>query len=655
MSRVLDSIADPSDIKRLDYSSLQLLADELRSEIINTVAVTGGHLAPNLGVVELTLALHKTFDSPRDRIIFDVGHQCYVHKLLTGRKDVFHTLRQYGGISGFPSPRESEHDAFVTGHSSTSISVGLGFAKARDLLGEDYSVVCVIGDGSLTGGLAFEALNHAGHIKSDIIVVLNDNEMSISPNVGALASYLSRVRLDPRVVKVKEDLEDLIRRIPAIGGTMSDVVTRLKGSIKYLVVPAMFEEFGFTYIGPVKGHDIPAICRALFDARRKGGPVLVHVSTTKGKGCRYAELNPAFYHGVDPFDPETGEPVARPNPNGTPTFTQAFGNTLVDAADQSSDIVAITAAMARGTGLQTFSEQYPSRFFDVGIAEEHAVTFAAGLAKAGMRPVVAVYSSFLQRAYDQIIHDVCIQNLPVVLAIDRAGLVGEDGQTHHGVFDISFLRHIPNLILMAPRDHQELAEMLRFALAIGRPVAIRYPKGASPVPRPSGSAPIALGVAETIRSGTDAAIVALGSMVPVAEQAAGLLQKVGLSCGVVNARFAAPIDDRTIGEIASRQMPIVTLEEGCVDGGMGSAIAQIVAELPPPARVQVVNLGIPKAFVQHGSRDRLLHELGLDPEGVANRVQTLVEETRSSRQGHGAVKRVSAPRVEEERIGQGTS
>lgn len=651
MTRIMDCLSGPEDLKELDDSALNALAQELRDEIINTVAATGGHLAPNLGVVELTLALHRVFDSPRDRIVWDVGHQCYVHKLVTGRRDLFHTLRQYGGISGFPLPTESEHDAFATGHSSTSISVGLGMAKARDLKGEDYSVVCVIGDGSMTGGLAFEGLNHAGHLKTDLIVVLNDNEMSISPNVGALASCLTRIRLNPRVVRIKEDIEELIRRIPAIGSTMSDLITRLKGSIKYLVVPAMFEEFGFTYMGPVKGHDIAGLTRSLSDARRRGGPVLVHVATTKGKGYRHAESKPAIYHSIGPFEPMTGKPI-EPSGGDEPTFTQAFGDALVQLSSESDDIVAITAAMTAGTGLERFAAEYPSRFFDVGIAESHAVTFAAGLAKEGFRPVVAIYSSFLQRAYDQIVHDVCVLGLPVVFAVDRAGIVGEDGLTHQGIFDVSFLRNIPNMTLLAPRDHKELAAMLKFALASCRPVAIRYPKGTSPSPRREQREPVVRGCSEILVHGTDIALIALGSMTPVAEAAASQLSECGVSCTVIDARFVSPIDCRVISDIASTGAPIVTLEEGCVEGGFGSAVAQIVAQLPQAEKAPVLNLGIPNAFVEHGSRDRLLRELGLDPEGVVARIRTLLAdpnlETASS---SGSV----SPRVEGEKIGQGTS
>lgn len=651
MGRILDRVSGPQDLKALDNPTLAALAEELRQEIINTVAVTGGHLAPNLGVVELTLALHRVFDSPRDRIIWDVGHQCYVHKLVTGRKHLFYTLRQYGGISGFPKPTESEHDAFVAGHSSTSISIGLGMAKARDLRGEDYSVVCVIGDGSISGGMAFEALNHAGHLKTDLIVVLNDNEMSISPNVGALASCLTRIRLNPGVVRVKEDIEELIRRIPAIGSTMSDLVTRVKGSIKYLVVPTMFEELGFTYIGPVKGHDIPGLTRSLSDARRRGGPVLVHVATTKGKGYEHAESNPERFHSVGPFELKSGDLIEL-SPSSEPTFTQVFGETLVGLAGESEDIVAITAAMTAGTGLERFAVEFPERFFDVGIAESHAVALAAGLAKAGLRPVVAVYSTFLQRAYDQIMHDVCILGLPVVFAIDRAGIVGEDGQTHQGIFDICFLRHIPNMTVLAPRDREELTAMLKFALSFDGPVAIRYPKGTSPQPRREQRAPIVYGRAETIINGTDVVLISLGSMTPVAEAAASRLAESGVSCAVVDARFASPIDRKTILDIAARRMPIVTLEEGCIEGGMGSAIAQIIAQLPGSKKARVLNLGIPRVFVEHGSRDRLLREFGLDPESVAARVLELLAPLGATAPVHEGLLPLQA---KGEEVGQGTS
>ena len=514
MSNLLKQIHSLRDIRSMSLASLGELAREIRHELIKTVANNGGHLAPNLGVVELTLALHRVFNSPVDKIIWDVGHQCYVHKLLTGRKDEFGTLRQFGGICGFPRPSESIHDAFGTGHSSTSISAALGMAIARDLKGENHSVVAVIGDGAMTGGMAFEALNHAGHLKKNLIVVLNDNEMSIAQNVGAMSGYLTRLRTDPMYSRGKEEIEQLLRRIP-IGSTLLKFGERLKDSLKHLVVPGMlFEELGFTYLGPVDGHDLKAVTTILNQARNQKGPVLVHVLTKKGKGYRPAEENPDRFHGVGPFNPATGEVIKN---SSAPSYSEVFGRTLTRLAQQDQSILAITAAMTSGTGLNSFARLFPGRFFDVGIAEQHAVTLAAGLAKEGYHPVVTIYSTFLQRAYDQILHDVCLQNLPVTFAIDRAGLVGEDGATHHGLFDYAYLRHIPNMVIMAPRDENELQHMLATAVQHPGPAAVRYPRGtATGCKMDEELKTLPVGQALVLRKGRDLTLLAVGCMVCMA-------------------------------------------------------------------------------------------------------------------------------------------
>ncbi len=592
-----------------------MLAAEIREEIIHTVSKTGGHLAPSLGAVDLAVALHAVLDSPRDKIIWDVGHQAYAHKLLTGRRESFATLRQFGGVAGFPRRDESPHDAFNTGHSSTSISAALGMAKARDLKGDDFTVVAVIGDGSLTGGMAFEALNHAGHVKGDLIVVLNDNEMSISPNVGALASYLARLRTEPRLLKLRQDLERILEGIPRIGKDLAESVRRLKGSLKYLVVPGMlFESLGFTYLGPLDGHDIPSVMRTVEDARAKGGPVLIHVITKKGRGYRPAEADPRKFHGVGKFDVESGE-LARSS--GPPTYTQVFGETIADLAARDPRIVAITAAMPDGTGLDTFGRRHPDRFFDVGIAEQHAVTFAAGLASQGLMPVAAIYSTFLQRAYDQIVHDVALQGIHVVFAVDRAGLVGEDGPTHHGAFDLAYLRSVPGMTVMAPADEGELVAMLSYALALDGPVAVRYPRSqglGEAAFRPS--KPIDLGKGVVVREGDDVAIVAIGSMVHPSLQAAEILQRRGVAAAVVNARFAKPLDEDLLLEAAGRSGRVVVVEEGTAVGGFGSGVAAAFARRTG-APVAMRHLALPDSFVEHGAREVLLAACGLTPHHIA--------------------------------------
>ncbi|HHY47459.1 MAG TPA: 1-deoxy-D-xylulose-5-phosphate synthase [Firmicutes bacterium] len=617
--RLLDSIDLPGGLDQLDHQQIEQLAREVRSEIIRTVARNGGHLAPSLGVVELTIALHRVLKCPRDKIIWDVGHQSYAHKILTGRLDRFDTLRKYGGLSGFPRRDESPFDAFNTGHSSTSISAALGMAIARDLAGERYTVVAVIGDGSLTGGMAFEALNHAGHLGRDLIVILNDNEMSISRNVGALAAYLSRIRMHPGVRKVKGDVERLVERLPAVGDKLSIAVKRVKGSIKYLVVPGMlFEELGFTYLGPIDGHDEALLERTIRDARDKGGPVLIHIVTQKGRGYGPSEENPRIFHGVGPFDVESGTLKSKDGP----WFTDFFRDAMVELGQDDSRIVAITAAMPDGTGLSEFARRFPERFIDVGIAEQHAVTLACGLASQGFIPVVAIYSTFLQRAYDQIIHDLALQHLHVVLAIDRAGLAGEDGPTHHGAFDISYLRAVPGMVVLAPKDGEELREMLRWAILSEGPVAIRYPRDAArPVltTRVGMKPGFGLPKAEVLREGKDVTLVALGSMVNLALDCARTLSRYNVSATVINSRAAKPIDIETIGRFATGSAMVATLEENTLTGGFGEGVTQGLHDAGL-GDIPVVRFGLPDRFVEHGPRSLLLQRCGLSQDNIVKSI-----------------------------------
>ncbi|MBE3582077.1 MAG: 1-deoxy-D-xylulose-5-phosphate synthase [Thermoanaerobacteraceae bacterium] len=620
--KLLDRITSPEDLKSLTLSQLEALAGEIREELVRVVARNGGHLAPNLGVVELTLALHTTFDSPRDKIIWDVGHQCYVHKILTGRRSRFATLRQFGGLSGFPKRSESPHDPFNTGHSSTSISAALGMALARDLAGEKFHVIAVIGDGALTGGMAFEAMNHAGHLGTDLLVVLNDNEMSIAGPVGAMASYLSRLRTDPRYSQSKEELEKILKRLPRVGPKFLNLMERLKDSLKYLVIPGMlFEELGFTYLGPVDGHNIVQLREILQQARRTRGPVLVHVLTRKGKGYPPAEARPEVFHGVGPFDPQKGEIIER---TGPPTFTSVFGAELVRQAEEDERIVAITAAMPDGTGLIPFARRFPRRFFDVGIAEQHAVTLAAGLAAMGLKPVVAIYSTFIQRAVDQIIHDVALMGLPVTLVLDRAGLVGEDGETHHGLFDIALLRCIPGLVFMAPKDEQELRHMLATAIRVEGPAVIRYPRGQGVgVPLEGHARPLPLGRGEVLREGNHVALVALGPLAHAAREAAGELAGRGIEAAVINARFVKPLDMDLIIAWARRTGHVVTLEEHVVAGGFGSAVLEGLAAAGCGG-VKVRCLGVGDVFVPHGRPGLLREYLGLVPSAIADEVEKML-------------------------------
>ncbi len=615
---LLDTISGPSDLKELDYEELARLADEVRRVIVETTARCGGHLASSLGVVELTIALHRVFDSPRDRIVWDVGHQAYAHKLLTGRRKEFVNLRCMDGCSGFPRREESPHDVNNAGHSSTSISIGLGLALARDLEGDDFHVVSVVGDGALTGGMAFEALNQAGHLRRDLIIVLNDNGMSISRNVGAMSTYLTQLRLNPRYTRVKDEVKEIIESVPVVGAPTDRIIHSFKERLKNFLIPEfIFEELGIQYVGIVDGHDIQAVERDLKLAKAAEGPILIHVLTSKGKGYPPAERDPDLFHGIGPFDPDTGRSLDKQD---APSFTATFGRVLCDMARSEPRLVAITAAMKLGTGLDDFARLYPRRFFDVGIAEQHAVTLAAGMALGGYRPVVSIYSTFLQRAIDQMIQEVCLPGLPVIFTLDRAGLVGEDGPTHHGVFDLTYLRMMPGMTVMAPRDQEELRDMLWAALKIEGPVAIRYPRGTgssrevSPTPRS-----IMLGKAETLRAGGDIYLIALGRMVDIALEAAEILAREDLDPGVVNARFVKPMDEEEFMALAERCRLLVTLEESTLSGGFGEAVAALLERTGSPCRV--INLGMPDHFVGHGRVPELLRIEGMDAASVAGTVR----------------------------------
>ncbi len=619
---LLEKISTPQDLKNLSIAELQKMAEEIRSFLLQTISQTGGHLAPNLGVVELTLALHCVFDTNKDRLVWDVGHQSYVHKILTGRKELFSGLRQFGGLSGFPKREESIHDAFNTGHSSTSISAALGFALARDRLGEDYHAIAVIGDGSMTGGEAYEALNQAGQFKTNLLVVLNDNEMSIAENVGAMSSYLSRLRSDPFYTRRKKDIEYLLHKVPAIGSSVVKAAERIKDSLKYLLVPGMlFEELGLTYLGPIDGHDLTNLLIMLKKAKTLKGPVLLHVLTQKGRGYAPAVQSPAVFHGVGRFDLSTGQPLKSGGEN--PSYTAVFGKTIVDLATQDQRIMAITAAMPDGTGLNQFAKKYPSRFFDVGIGEQNAVTMAAAMAVKGLRPVVAIYSSFLQRAYDQISHDVCLQKLPVVFCIDRAGLVGEDGPTHHGAFDLSYLRHLPGMSVLAPKDEEELRQMLYTALQYADgPTAIRYPRGeAIGVPLTDEYQLIPWGKAELLAEEEDAEILmlAVGSMVYPALRTRELLREKGIKSTVINARFIKPLDEELLIAQVAKYKYIVTLEENVQAGGFGSGVLELVCR-QGGLNKNVFMLTLPDEFIRHGKPELLRELVGLTPEKMAEKI-----------------------------------
>lgn len=614
---MLEKIQKPNDIKKIPADQLPALAEEIREFIIESLSKTGGHLASNLGVVELTIAMHRVFDLPKDKLIWDVGHQSYTHKILTGRKDGFETLRREGGISGFPKRSESDCDVFDTGHSSTSISAGVGYVRARELKKENYSVVSIIGDGALTGGMAYEALNNAASLKSNFIIVLNDNEMSITENVGGMSSYLSGLRTASAYTDFKMDVTKALNRIPGIGPGMVDAMRKTKSSIKQIIIPGMlFEDMGLTYLGPVDGHNIPQLIKIFQEAKRFEGPILVHVLTQKGRGYEPAMRHPARFHGAGPFDVKTGLPVGKSNP----TYTDVFSTVMRKMGDRRKDVAAVTAAMMTGVGLKRFSNMFPDRCFDVGIAEEHAVTFAAALSLGGITPVVAIYSSFLQRAYDQIMHDVCMQNLHVVFAIDRAGLVGYDGETHHGIFDLSYLGSMPNMTILAPKNLWELSDMIKFAVNYDGPIAVRYPRGEAYTGLKEFRAPICLGKSEVIHEGSRVALLAVGSMVKMAEEVQKQLkERMDMDAALVNARFVKPIDEELLRSFADTYELVVTLEENVKDGGFGERVLAFAEEEDLPFGVEIITL--PDRFIPHGSVSYQMKQVGFTPEDICGRIE----------------------------------
>ncbi len=624
---VLPGVNYPSDIRKLNIAELNTLAQEIRSLIIHTVASTGGHLASSLGTVEMTLAIHYVFNTPEDKLIWDVGHQSYAHKIITGRKEKFATLRRRGGISGFPKREESVYDAFNVGHSGTSIAAAAAFTEAQCLKGEHKKTIAVIGDGSMTTGMAFEGLNWSGDRDKELIIILNDNEMSISPNVGAMSSYLNRIMTGDRVTKFKGELKNFLRSIPGIGEQIFKISRQIEESVKTFVVPgALFEELGFTYVGPLEGHRLDYLIKNFENVKKLKGPVLVHVITQKGRGYKFAEDNSPTYHGVAPFDVETGQTI--PSVSTAPSYTEIFGKTLIDLAASDSRIVAVTAAMCEGTGLDEFRKKYPERLFDVGIAEQLAVTFAAGLSIEGLLPVVAIYSTFLQRAYDQILHDVCLQKLPVVFAIDRAGIVGEDGATHQGLFDFSYLRNLPHLVMMAPKDENELGHMLKTAVACGFPVSVRYPRGKGVgVPLDGGLSVLPLGRGEVLQDGTDLAIIAVGCTVHPALAAGRKLAAEGFGVKVINARFIKPLDAELILATAAATHKLLTIEENVLAGGFGSAVLELLAR-EGMTNVMVKRLGIRDEFVEHATQAELRSLHGLDEEGIFRAAKEMLEQSR---------------------------
>lgn len=618
MLKLLDSINNANDIKKVKSQDYDKLAEEIRNFLIDNVSKTGGHLASNLGVVELTMALHIYLGFPQDKLVWDVGHQAYTHKLLTGRKDSFSTLRQMNGLSGFPKREESICDSFDTGHSSTAVSAALGLVKARDLSGENNKVVAVLGDGALTGGLAFEAFNNAGRLKTNMIIVLNDNNMSISENVGGLANYLGKLRTSSKYTGFKENMENTLNQMPGVGKKIVGKLKRSKDAIKYFMLPSMFfEDMGLTYIGPIDGHDIGQMLKAFKAAGKANKAVVVHVLTKKGKGYHPAEKYPSRYHGVDPFDVESGQPIRA---DKTLSYTKIFSDTMLRLALSDEKIVAVSAAMPVGTGLSGFKKQFPDRFFDVGIAEEHAVTFAAGLAMGGFKPVVAIYSTFLQRAYDQILHDVCINNLPVIFAIDRAGITGRDGKTHQGIFDLSFLSHIPNLTVMAPKNSNELEEMLSFAVSYHGPIAIRYPKGEAYLGLNEYQSPIEYGKSELLYDNSEIAILAVGSMVKTGQMVAEKLLQEGRKVTLVNVRFVSPLDKEILRTLSLKHSLFVTMEENVKNGGYGQMVADYLFEAKIQG-VKLLNIALPNIFIEHGSVGELQKKFGLDAESIIDRIK----------------------------------
>lgn len=618
---LLDRINAVNDIKKIDPEDYPALAEEIRQFLIGHISKTGGHLGSNLGTVELTMALHLSFQLPEDKIIWDVGHQSYTHKLLTGRKDQFDNLRKFGGMSGFPKRKESNCDSFDTGHSSTSISAGLGLVKARDIQGQKNSVISVIGDGSLTGGMAYEALNNAAKLETNFIIVLNDNNMSISENVGGISKYLNNIRTANAYLDIKEGVYNTLKDIPR-GDRIVEGIRKAKSGFKQLVVPGMFfEDMGITYLGPVDGHNIPAMLRMFQEAKRVRNTVIVHVITQKGKGFEPAERHPARFHGAEPFDTETGIPL---NPRTTANYTDIFSTVMCKLGARNEKVVAITAAMPDGTGLKRFRNMYPDRFFDVGIAEEHAVTFAAGLAVGGLKPVVAIYSSFLQRAYDQIIHDVCIQNLPVVFAVDRAGIVGSDGETHQGIFDLSYLSSIPNMHVMAPKNKWELSDMMKYALSLNAPVAIRYPRGEAYAGLKEFRAPIESFHAEAIYLEKDVCLLAVGSMVKTAEEVRRLIREAGYGCSLINARFVKPIDEKAVDYAKKHHGITAAMEENVASGGYGERVREYFDTLPGEG--ELLNFAIPDEYVEHGNVDLLKKEIGIDAASIAGAILARLKE-----------------------------
>jgi 1-deoxy-D-xylulose-5-phosphate synthase len=624
---MLETINQPSDLKRLSLGDLDILAGEIRQFLIEKLSATGGHLAPNLGVVELTLALHYLFDSPQDKFIFDVGHQAYVHKMLTGRMPLFDTLRKYKGLCGFQKRAESEHDVWEAGHSSTSLSAAMGMAIARDLKGQHHKVIPIIGDGSLTGGMALEALNHIGHEKKNLLVILNDNEMSIAPNVGALHNYLAKIRSDKHYLKAKEELDHLLKKIPAIGGTLAKTAERVRHSLKYLLVSGvLFEELGYTYFGPVDGHNLPQLIDILKQAEKVTGPVLVHVVTLKGKGYSPAEENSMVWHGLGTYKMESGEVVKSA---GHPMYTDVFGQAIIELAEQDKRIIAVTPAMPSGSGLIKFGQKFPDRMIDVGIAEQHAATMCAALASEGMKPVFAVYSTFLQRAYDQVVHDICRQNLNVVFAIDRAGFVGPDGETHQGIYDIAFLRHIPNMVVMMPKDENELRHMLKTALDYEEgPIAVRYPRiNGTGIKLDQVMRPLPIGSWEVVREGESVAVLAVGPMVQIAEEAAVILEAQGVNLQIINARFIKPLDEEMLLKLAKDRTHLITMEEAALQGGFGSAVLEFYAAREIYG-IQVKSLGIPDYFVEHGSVKEQRAEVELTVENLVEKVKLMMPRKR---------------------------
>ena len=618
---MLERIQKANDIKDLKPEELPELAQEIRKFLVEKISKTGGHLASNLGVVELTMAMHLVFDLPKDKIIWDVGHQSYTHKILTGRKDGFDDLRKYGGMSGFPKRKESACDAFDTGHSSTSISAGLGYVCARDLQREDYSVISVIGDGSLTGGMAYEALNNASTLKKNFIIVLNDNHMSISENVGGMSDYLAKLRTADFYTDLKKGVTNVLHNVPVVGDPVIERIRKTKSSLKQLIVPGMFfEDMGITYLGPIQGHNIPTMVRAFKEARKIEGPVLLHVITKKGKGYGPAEEKPEKFHGIGPFRVETGEPE---NPKKKDTYTDIFCKVMCDEAARNDKLAAITAAMEDGTGLAGFRKKYPDRFFDVGIAEEHAVTFAAGLAAGGIKPVFAVYSSFLQRAYDQMIHDVALQNLPVMFAVDRAGLVGNDGETHQGIFDLSYLSTIPNMVVLSPKHKWELADMIRFGIAYDGPVAIRYPRGSACDACPEFRSPVVYGKSEMLYEEREIAVIFVGHMFGEALEVRKQLKEAGYHCSLVNARFVKPLDTEMLDHLTEQHKLIVTIEENVRSGGFGEHVTEYLMRTGSDTRVQI--LALPDEYIEHGNVEVLRKETGLDVETMTAKIRKLYE------------------------------